>query len=258
MTTVNIQAALQKLDPNNDNHWTGDGQPRLDTVKMLVGNQKLTREEINTAAPTFSRAAALQGLQPGAPSAPAPTPDPAAVPAATAPQPPTGDDPVQDGSADKESTGSGADAAPVAPVTQAKEGLPPPAMTQLNPLAAPQPPVDMDALERKKHRLAVLRHELGLIAKAEIDIKKEKQVRQTEADDLLIQIDKAEPRNSNQEAISQYLARQKQNLAMRSQQKAIVKNVEKDLGLKLADLLPKRSPLDASMMRKTGRGRPSF
>jgi hypothetical protein len=50
-----IREALSKLDILNDNHWTADGLPRLEPVRMLVGNQSLSREEVTKAAPGFSR-----------------------------------------------------------------------------------------------------------------------------------------------------------------------------------------------------------
>ena len=50
-----ILEALAKLDVANDNHWTGDGLPRIDTVKMLVGNPGLGRDDITKVAPDFSR-----------------------------------------------------------------------------------------------------------------------------------------------------------------------------------------------------------
>ena len=51
----NIIDALKKLDVSNDNHWTVDGQPRLDTVKMLAADPSVTRDTINAIAPDFNR-----------------------------------------------------------------------------------------------------------------------------------------------------------------------------------------------------------
>lgn len=61
-----VVEALGKLDPSNDNHWTSDGLPRIDTVRMFAGNQALTREAITAAIPNFSRliAAAAMGKPP--------------------------------------------------------------------------------------------------------------------------------------------------------------------------------------------------
>lgn len=49
-----IVDALKKLDPNNDNQWTQDGQPKLDALKFLVGDT-VTREQVQEAAPDFNR-----------------------------------------------------------------------------------------------------------------------------------------------------------------------------------------------------------
>lgn len=51
----NIIAALKNLDVSNDNHWTVDGQPRLDTVKMLAADPSVTRDTLNEIAPDFNR-----------------------------------------------------------------------------------------------------------------------------------------------------------------------------------------------------------
>lgn len=53
-----ILEALNKLEVGNENHWTADGLPRIETVKFLAGGQSFTREEINAAKPGFSRATA--------------------------------------------------------------------------------------------------------------------------------------------------------------------------------------------------------
>ena len=35
-----IQEALLKLDTSNENHWTQDGLPRLDTIKILASDPR--------------------------------------------------------------------------------------------------------------------------------------------------------------------------------------------------------------------------
>lgn len=79
-----IEAALSKLDPTNDNHWTQDGLPRLDTVKILSGNPGLTREMVTDAVPGFSRASAQAAAEAGAgtPAQGTPPPAPPAPPSA--------------------------------------------------------------------------------------------------------------------------------------------------------------------------------
>lgn len=54
--SAKLLEALSKLDIENDNHWTADGNPRLDTIKFLAGDQTITREQVVAAAPAFSRA----------------------------------------------------------------------------------------------------------------------------------------------------------------------------------------------------------
>ncbi len=50
-----IKNALKSLDLENDNHWTADGLPRLETVRFLTGNATLNRETVYAACPTFCR-----------------------------------------------------------------------------------------------------------------------------------------------------------------------------------------------------------
>lgn len=50
-----LREVLLKLDTANDNHWTGEGLPRLETVRVLIGDQSVTREQITQAVPGFSR-----------------------------------------------------------------------------------------------------------------------------------------------------------------------------------------------------------
>lgn len=65
-----VTEALAKLDVNNDNHWTADGLPRIDTVRMIAGNQALTREMITAEMPEFSRQTASLGASVAAPVVP--------------------------------------------------------------------------------------------------------------------------------------------------------------------------------------------
>lgn len=51
-----IVAALKQLDVANDAHWTGDGLPKLENVRMLAGDFALSREAVTNALPGFSRA----------------------------------------------------------------------------------------------------------------------------------------------------------------------------------------------------------
>lgn len=51
-----VLEGLKKLNPENDNHWTMDGQAKLDTVKFLSG-VAVTRDELEKIAPGFNRQA---------------------------------------------------------------------------------------------------------------------------------------------------------------------------------------------------------
>lgn len=55
MSTEAIREALAKLDTSNENQWTGEGLPRIDTIKFLAGGMTVTREDISRAAPNFTR-----------------------------------------------------------------------------------------------------------------------------------------------------------------------------------------------------------
>lgn len=50
-----ILEALKKLDPTNDNQWTQDGLPKLEALKFMMGGENATREQVNEAAPGFTR-----------------------------------------------------------------------------------------------------------------------------------------------------------------------------------------------------------
>ena len=56
---ANIIEALSKLDVTNDNHWTEQGLPRIETVKFLTNDTSITRDAINAAFPGFNRNVSL-------------------------------------------------------------------------------------------------------------------------------------------------------------------------------------------------------
>ncbi len=51
---VSLEQALKQLDPTNDNHWTIEGLPRIETVRFLTATS-VTREQIEAASPGFTR-----------------------------------------------------------------------------------------------------------------------------------------------------------------------------------------------------------
>lgn len=53
-----ILEALAKLDPGNDNHWTAEGAPRIETLRLLAGDASITRDQVTAADQSFNREAA--------------------------------------------------------------------------------------------------------------------------------------------------------------------------------------------------------
>lgn len=58
-----IEQAVLELDPDNVNHWTTEGLPRIETLKLLTGDSTITRDAINTAAPNLTRETLAAQLQ---------------------------------------------------------------------------------------------------------------------------------------------------------------------------------------------------
>lgn len=59
-----IRAALAKLDPENDDHWTTDGLPRMEVVAKDAKITNIRRTDITDAAPEFTRDNPVLGDQP--------------------------------------------------------------------------------------------------------------------------------------------------------------------------------------------------
>ncbi len=58
-TNEEILEAVRGLDPQNDEHWTADGLPRLDAVENLLGGD-VSRKAVTNAAPDFTRTVATE------------------------------------------------------------------------------------------------------------------------------------------------------------------------------------------------------
>ncbi len=69
---LEILNGLQKLDPQNDEHWTTEGLPRLDVLKDIVG-AAVTRVQLQEFAKGFNR------INPALPQASAPATVPSVV-----------------------------------------------------------------------------------------------------------------------------------------------------------------------------------
>lgn len=52
-----LLAAINLLDPTNDDHWTQAGAPAISAIEEIYGNQT-TRSEVNEVAPGYDRDAA--------------------------------------------------------------------------------------------------------------------------------------------------------------------------------------------------------
>jgi hypothetical protein len=57
--SAELYRALERLDPNEDEHWTSQGLPRLEAISSLVG-RPLERAELIEARPGWNRARAHQ------------------------------------------------------------------------------------------------------------------------------------------------------------------------------------------------------
>lgn len=254
-----IQAALAKLGLNNDNHWTADGLPRLDTVKMLAGDQSLTRDAVTAASPGFTRASAAQGVQTAPPAAPPPAAQetPVAPPAAATAQ----ETPPEQPSAPPEVPPAPPEVPPAPPPAPAATGLPPAGTAELPSRSNPNPRANIpvvdntEELEKLKAERQAVSDELEDLQRSEAALKKHKLKMQEKFDDLNIRITKLEPVSSNQLDIRAYLDSQNKQLQRRAEQIGNVRKVEAELGVRLQDIVPKRSPIDAAMARKTGYGK---
>lgn len=247
--TQAILAALKALDVKDDTNWTADGQPRLDTVRMLASDPVITREMINEVAPGFTRDNAIDyvvpapGVEQGAPPPPAGT----AADIATAP-PPTGPQPSSAPSAppvqsepqagpEQNNPLPSANAAPPAPeAEQAKVG------TGAGSAENAEPSLDEQIKEAAKEveRLGAIRNQ----AVKDHDVAMRKH-------DALIDLQNKHGVESNTQSIQNYLASQQRKLEERAARSAILK----DSGINLKQLARDlKSPLDSAMGRRNTRG----
>jgi hypothetical protein len=147
MADKKILDAVNQLDPTNDNHWTADGLPRLETVRMFASDSSLTREQVEQAAPGVKRPKAEAPAAPSAPPAPDATAPAPPAPAGTQPPPtPTAPPPPPDATPPEQDTGVRGDlgaatpaaSAPAAPIENAG-GPVPPEDVEGNKLPQPEP-----------------------------------------------------------------------------------------------------------------------
>jgi hypothetical protein len=225
-----LQAALMKLDASNDNHWTADGQPRLDTVKMLAGNPAITRDQVEAAAPGYLRAnAGSYTMQPPGVGAGAPAAEIATPVAPAAPVAPI--ETVEHAQGDND-----------APSFSNEQAEQPEMAGGLGDESDEVPSLEAQlakAVARTKEVREALEYVNKELAKA---IKAEDALR----DQMVLS-----PKASNTLAIKGYLDMQKQVLEERRMRQQVLRSSGVDLKELTRNL---KSPIDAAMARKTGRG----
>lgn len=218
--TAKILAALAQLDVGNDNHWTADGSPRLDTVRLLATDSAISREAVTAAAPGFSRAQPTLTQPAQAPAAPAAG---GSTTPATLEAPAAGNEASQGSgnvaqssvdtavAADAENGAGGQELSPAQAIAEAEREL-------------------ASALEAQAAAGRVVAQ-----ATAALDLLLEAQQKSGESSSLAVTV--AGYMASQQRARDQRAARMD---AMR--------------GVKLADVLPTKAAIDEAFRRRTGRG----
>lgn len=208
-----ILEALSKLDATNDNHWTQDGLPRLDTIRILAGDPALTREAVTAANPNFNRSNAGAGAQGGA-----------ATPAQATP----GNAPQAGAQA-----ANGADSQP--PATE---------FPNLNPAPVAEDIPDADDLHSK------IQEAMLQISDAQSKVMLAKQ-ELSDAQNSLAELEKQlkETPEGSENAVQGYLRAQRRNLEIRAAKKELILQSGLDMKLLAEDL---KSPLDAALRRRAG------
>lgn len=218
-----IIEALRALDPTNDNHWTADGQPRLDTVKMLASDPSITREAVTLALPGFNRTKSTNGDG----AAPLPPPPPKAAQQAAQP-------------VEKASPGKANGA--VEPAPQPIEKL-------------ESKDVVLSALQEE---LVEAEKETQEARTAKEQTNRWFEEARAREDVIRLKLEELTAKDNTPNAIQSYLESQKQLLSDRADRKRMIA----EAGISLRDLSKSISaaPIDQSMARRTGRGgsRPQF
>lgn len=231
-----ILGALASLDVSNDNHWTADGAPRLDTVKMLAGNPAITRDMVTIQAPGFTRSSAPTYTFPKeaestASAAPAQAADSGAAATSTAAEsdPPAAAEAIAGSPESGASTFSGAQPTEQPEVASGGTGS--------------------NALEALEAELAEAESDTQEIRQG-LDYLKKKLKEATDREDTIrAKRDAALPKNGNALAIQDYFASQDKLRFERAQRAQALQQA--GVGELLKNL---KSPIDAAMARKNTRG----
>jgi hypothetical protein len=230
-----ILAALRQLDPANDNHWTAEGQPRIDTVKFMTGDSTLTREAITTALPGFVRARAAEMLPPeaaapapsapAAPPAPTPAPSPAPEPAQAPQEPAKAPEQAVTGEAHGSQEDTSVGNAEKLAVQESFEAL-------------FGPPQNLQEAQRR----------LDALLAEQADLAREVAEAQATVDRFIEAESKAVGGNSFPAALSGYLEGQQAIRDMRAARLEAMK------GVRLSEFLPSKAKIDEAFQVRRGRG----
>lgn len=255
----NIKEALQKLDVANENHWTQDGSPRLETVKFLNGGNAISREDIEKDFPGFNKSTAAgywmtdqQPAQPPAQGTDSTTPEQgSSEPAAAPQQAPQAEQGAETPSAGGEGAAPEETKAPEQPAAGSDDGdaegeaeLPEMELGDTGPdaienLEAAFSQVQ-DHIADLRGQVDSLNVEIGKMAEVETKIHNALQKARHERGD-----------HKPATQIQQYLAAQKKRAAERGEARRAM--LESGVNFKELQKLIGKSPLDQSMARPTGR-----
>ena len=235
--TNKIVEALLKLDVKNDNHWTADGLPRLDTVKMLASDQTLTRDSVAAAAPGFSRTTATGYTAPSAEQ--------------QAPQAQG-----QGGSGEQQQQSAAPAAPQTAPQTsQATESDQ--RADDLDAGQAEQPKMEgsagvaTDDIAALEAALAEQEELVSKIRAHKVDVDKAFEEARAKEDELRVKLEEARPQRSTGNDIQDYLAAQRKNLEARAARQQLIR----ESGINLKELASNlKAPIDAARARRNTRG----
>lgn len=219
-----ILKALGELDVTNDNHWTAEGRPRIETVRLLVANGSLSRDEVTAAAPDFSRSnAVLPSATSAATPAPAPTPAP------------TSETPAASAAAPAAALETAAPAAAVV-TTEVQTSTPVDGVVDVNGKLS-QMEIDSAALsDEQKDELASLYDYLSELDNAQVRLNAERAKAQKRVDEL-INVREQEVKHDPMAGYRAHLEAQvEKNIQFQAEFGAVLKTVQKIPGV--------RSPLD--------------
>lgn len=233
--SAKIIEALRGLDVNNINHWTTDGQPRLDTVRMLAADQSLSRDAVIAAAPGFTRANASTWTPPEVTATQAPESEPYSP----------------------RNAGLGAVGQPTETVPAMAEPVAPVALAFT--VTAPEQPemvtfqfrIGENGAQTLEEALAEAKEKTVSIRDALDKLTKMYEEAQNKEAQLQHAWEKEQPAQKDSDAIQAYLAAQRKRGEERAARQALIAESGIDLKALARDL---RSPLDSAMARKNFRG----